>query len=430
MPFNKTINILKPLDDEVLREALIWLAIDSQNMSYYFLILQLIQENETWTHHLTASRLLSVSLVSFEGAENIALNHLRRAIELDNDNVELKLELVSFFESPEKLVSEEEVKFIIKNYYRFASKDLQERIDSKKITQATARLEKAAALFYLTDQGKMAMDSGSCDLWRFELAYRDISSMSVGALPKKSKNTSSNKLKAFSDEAFDLLMGNAFNKKSDATRNLLLFIRANLLVGLRPVEWLNTCFINYQHRNALGELLILPDGSTKTSPALEVQNAKHSSIRGNGERRIILLDNLDDVKIQYIHQWIQAINKLKTDDLISLSETEINRKIYGSMQRVMRNLLMKNGSKENIPTIYSTRHQAVANARADGLSQKEIAALFGHSSTNTARRHYGKRTAGYSGRTMRPAPESLQAVRSTIAVRPKAAWAEASPGFG
>jgi hypothetical protein len=48
--FNKTINILKPLDEEVLREALIWLAIDSQNMSYYFLILQLIQENETWTH--------------------------------------------------------------------------------------------------------------------------------------------------------------------------------------------------------------------------------------------------------------------------------------------------------------------------------------------------------------------------------------------
>ena len=309
-------------------------------------------------------------------------------------------------------------------------RDLQERINSEKITQATARLEKSAALRYLADKGKMGMDSGSRDVWRFELAYRDISLMSVGALPKKSESTSSNKLKAFSDEAFDLLMGSAFNKKSDATRNLLLFIRANLLVGLRPVEWLNTCFINYQHRNALGELLILPDGSTKTSPALEVQNAKHSSIRGNGERRIILLDNLDDVKIQYIHQWIQAINKLKTDDLISLSETEINRKIYGSMQRVMRNLLMKNGSKENIPTIYSTRHQAVANARADGLSQKEIAALFGHSSTNTARRHYGKRTAGYSGRTMRPAPESLQAVRSTIAVRPKAAWAEASPGFG
>lgn len=84
-----------------------------------------------------------------------------------------------------------------------------------------------------------------------------------------------------------------------------------------------------------------------------------------------MLDNLDDVKIQYIHQWIQAINKLKTDDLISLSETEINRKIYGSMQRVMRNLLMKNGSKENIPTIYSTRHQAVANARCGWAVQRK-----------------------------------------------------------
>ena len=58
------------------------------------------------------------------------MNHLRRAIELNNDDVELKLELVSFFESPERLVSEEEVKSIIKNYYSFASKDLQERIDN------------------------------------------------------------------------------------------------------------------------------------------------------------------------------------------------------------------------------------------------------------------------------------------------------------
>ena len=134
----------------------------------------------------------------------------------------------------------------VNNYQQLAPeivvRDLQERIDSKKITQATARLEKAAALFYLADQGKMAMDSGSCDLWRFELAYRDISSMSVGALPKKSKNTSSNKLKAFSDEVFDFLMEKTLNQKSDTTHNLLLFIRANLLIGLRPVEWLNACF--------------------------------------------------------------------------------------------------------------------------------------------------------------------------------------------
>lgn len=77
--FSKTINLLKGLDDKQLCEGLIWLATDSQNISYYFLILQLIQENETSSLQFIASRMLSVSLVSFE---YIAPNHLRRAIEL------------------------------------------------------------------------------------------------------------------------------------------------------------------------------------------------------------------------------------------------------------------------------------------------------------------------------------------------------------
>lgn len=128
--FSKTINLLKGIDDKQLCEGLIWLAIDSQNISYYFLILQLIQENETSSLHFIASRMLSVSLVSFEGAENIALNHLRRAIELDKNNIDLKLELLSFFESPERLISEEEAQKIIEEYYNFASKELQERIDN------------------------------------------------------------------------------------------------------------------------------------------------------------------------------------------------------------------------------------------------------------------------------------------------------------
>lgn len=128
--FSKTINLLKGIDDKQLCEGLIWLAIDSQNISYYFLILQLIQENETSSLHFIASRMLSVSLVSFEGAENIALNHLRRAIELDKNNIDLKLELLSFFESPERLISEEEAQKIIEEYYNFASKELQERINN------------------------------------------------------------------------------------------------------------------------------------------------------------------------------------------------------------------------------------------------------------------------------------------------------------
>jgi len=309
-------------------------------------------------------------------------------------------------------------------------RDFTKRVESKAITQATARLEKAVALFWIAAEGRSAYDSNSSELWRFECAYNDIISTPIGELSVNSKNTSSKKAKAFPDEVFDMLMNEAFTSGSESLLDSLIFIRVNLFLGLRPVEWLNARIINYQHRNALGEHIFQPDGSAKISPALEVLNAKHSTVRGNGHMRIILLDSIDDEGIRYIQQWIGLISKLKTDRLMSLSEEEIYKKIYGSMQRTIRRVLIKAGWQGQKPTLYSTRHQAVANARADGLTEKEIAALFGHSSTNTARRHYGKKIAGYSGRTMRPAPESIWAVRSTVAVRPKPPRGEPSPALG
>jgi len=131
--FSKTVAIIKELDEDKLQEVLIWLSIDTQNISYYFLVLQLINENETAYLHFLASRILSVSLVSFEGAENIALNHLRRAIEIAPNNHKLKIELLSFFESPDRLVSEQEARDIINNYYTTAPKELQERMDNIKL---------------------------------------------------------------------------------------------------------------------------------------------------------------------------------------------------------------------------------------------------------------------------------------------------------
>ena len=85
-------------------------------------------------------------------------------------------------------------------------RDLNDRVDSMQITQATARVEKSAALFWIAEQAQSLMDSGSHDFGRYESAYRDILTMSTRSLPKKSKNTSSKKLKAFPDEAVDILM--------------------------------------------------------------------------------------------------------------------------------------------------------------------------------------------------------------------------------
>lgn len=294
-------------------------------------------------------------------------------------------------------------------------RDLIDRVNSQQITRATARLEKSAALFWIAEQAQAIMDSCSQELGRYESAYHDILVLETKGLPKKSKNTSARKLKAFPDEAVNILMEKAITNKSTALLRALLFIRVNLYVGLRPVEWFNARLISYQHRNAFGEPKIREDGSAEISPALEVINAKHSSVRGNGDKRIILLDRLDTQKIEQLRQWIQLVAKLKTEELMLLPEAAINRKIYGNLQRVIRSVLMDHEWESEMPTIYSTRHQAVANARADGKTQQEIAALFGHSSTNTALRNYGKKYSGYSGRSMRAAPESILAVRSTVA---------------
>ncbi len=308
-------------------------------------------------------------------------------------------------------------------------RDLNDRVDSMQITQATARVEKSAALFWIAEEAQSLMDSGSHDFGRYESAYRDILTMSTRSLPKKSKNTSAKKLKAFPDEAVDILMETARTEKSPSLLRALLFIRANLYVGLRPVEWFGANLIEYQHRNAFGEPKHRSDGTVETSPALEVTNAKHSSIRGNGDKRTILLDTLNERQIQHLQQWIQLVNELKSEELMLLPEAAINRKIYGSLQRAIRSVLSSAEWNGEMPTIYSTRHQAVANARADGQTQQEIAALFGHSSTNTARRHYGKKYAGYSGRSMRAAPESILAVRSTVTARlPDVTWHEPLPG--
>lgn len=312
-------------------------------------------------------------------------------------------------------------------------RDLTERIEQQDITRATARVEKSAALFWLAEQAQKILDTGSTDFARYESAYRDVLDLGTKELPKNSGKTSGRKLKAFPDEAVEVLEKAALTDRSVSLKYALLFIRANLMVGLRPVEWFNSNLISYLHRDAFGDYKYTLDGEISSSNAIEVLNAKHSSIRGNGESRTIVLETLDNRQLTHLQRWLQAIEVLRTNDLDELSEAAINKKVFGSLQRAIRRVLTKAGWIGEIPTIYSTRHQAVANAKADGQSQREIAALFGHSSTETARQHYGKKYSGYSGRSMRAAPESVLAVRS-IATHDTSSWvddslqSEARPG--
>lgn len=303
-------------------------------------------------------------------------------------------------------------------------RDLTDRIDSNAITRATARLEKAAALFWLAVQAQNLMDAGELQYERYEAGYRDIQLLGTGGLAKRSLNTSSPSMRAFPDEAVELLSQAALRERTASLLYGYLFVRANLVVGLRPIEWLDAELVMHKKTDAFGEQLLTADGKPQTCPALRVVNAKQSEERANGERRVILLEGISEQSLSYIRRWLHAINEIATPAIKALTYYEKTKKIYDALQRAVRRTLLKKGWEGSIPTIYGTRHQAVANAKADGQDRREIAALFGHSSEETAHRHYARKFAGYTGRSMRATRESILAVREAGLTGTPESWNE------
>jgi len=60
-------------------------------------------------------------------------------------------------------------------------------------------------------------------------------------------------------------------------------------------------------------------------------------------------------------------------------------------------------------TLYTARHPFSANAKSDGLTREEVAALMGHASIYTAGTHYGKRRSGHGGLGMHVDGEKVRA---------------------
>ncbi len=74
-------------------------------------------------------------------------------------------------------------------------------------------------------------------------------------------------------------------------------------------------------------------------------------------------------------------------------------------------------TRRNHYTLYSCRHQAVANFKAV-LQPAEIAAILGHGITSTAETHYGKKRSSWPIERIpappRSVPEELAVVRDRI----------------
>ncbi|MHC6758203.1 hypothetical protein [Yersinia ruckeri] len=292
------------------------------------------------------------------------------------------------------------------NYFR-------QRIEENTIAQATARLYKSSIIYYLSTLASKRVDTGG-GIDDLNNLYSFLGRVKTSRLPLRTDKTSSPKMKRFSNEIIGQLEHLAMvNNKFKNLPFVISFIKANLITGLRPIEWMGTSFYNYIHKDTNNCFIrVAADNKISSSPALCVRNAKATHGRGNGEYRDIIFKDIDIKSLSHIVHFKDLIDRALHNNH-SPDKRKVAERLFHQAQETLRKALKKigYGDDDKIPSLYSTRHQCVADAKKSGLNQTEIAALFGHWSTDTAKIHYGKKIHGNNKLKIAPSIESVNAVK-------------------
>lgn len=227
-----------------------------------------------------------------------------------------------------------------------------------------------------------------------ELAITALEEESSAALARKTVNTSGRKGKRVPESAWKALQTGLSKRIKDEHRHaqgLLDFLSSSLITGLRPVEW---CFSTIAKHAATGRDVI------------RVRNAKHTNGRANGEYREIFIDELTAEERSGIERalaYCSASTEEQAEQIITALRNELGI-VRGSA-------IVTAKQPQSSVTLYSFRHQFIADAKLTFDDPVMISALVGHNSTKTAFQHYGKRRFGSSQTRVYPTPESLEAVQ-------------------
>lgn len=185
-------------------------------------------------------------------------------------------------------------------------------------------------------------------------------------------NTSSQKAKQIKNIDLKILIEKINIMRGKWIKPSLIWMTANILVGLRPTEW------------RYAELL----KNEKHQLVLRVVNAKNSNNRAHGICRHIDCKDLASVELDLLNRQLSIAFSNSLSDISWQNYYEGCRK---SIHKITRKYLSE---RQKYPTLYSTRHQFAANAKSSGMTKAEIAALMGHASDQTAGSHYGKKKHG------------------------------------
>ncbi|AYK20463.1 site-specific integrase [Aeromonas veronii] len=301
---------------------------------------------------------------------------------------------------------------------------LQELVAKKRVAQSTARSLKAAAIFWIAEEAERTRSGRKPE--RVRSCLQD----DPGTADPRATNANRENIK---HQAQVLPEGDA--GKPLGVRGKHPAGQARRDTGrLSPRQPACRLAPGRVVRGGIHELLAPREGGAlqpngcgrvQSTIALRVENAKTTHGRGNGDHREILLHGISDSDLAALMHFREIAQSFASKFAADTPRSAIAKAFFKPLQQTMTHALKRMGHPKNqLPTTYSTRHQAVANAKHSGLSDREIAAMFGHSSTATAKSHYGKTERVDEG-VVSPIPESVAAVPERNANRDLATPASA-----
>ena len=255
--------------------------------------------------------------------------------------------------------------------------------------KATVRLYKAALLEHLKQLGASPMVLSPLNI--LEPVEK------VGP-----KETSSRKLQNISAEDISSLLarlrtGQGKRGTTPRAAQVADLFEATLIFGLRPVEWATaelTTVINKAE---------VADPNFSATHLLIVNNAKHNASRGNGPVRHIYAR----ITVEQSEVVLRAIQT-------AFHHQHDWKRHYEHMDNALKWATKKLWPRrKRHPSFYTARHQCIANAKAAQAPPGDMAAIFGHVSDQTARKHYSaKRNGDKNCHMLCASLVSLQSVRA------------------
>lgn len=216
-------------------------------------------------------------------------------------------------------------------------------------------------------------------------AIEYLRSMRHRPVTKLPPRTSARKLKYISEDDWNTLSAYLLSRPDkgggleeaeggqDVTSSLVeAWCRATLWTGLRPTEWFRARFF---WANGAGRLM--------------VWNAKRTHGRAHGETRTLLFERMTPEEAAVMRRVVDTARAWAARGEAPVLQKRVADRLYKAARAAL-------GPREAYPSLYTFRHQAIANWKTS-RSAVEVAALCGHAVVETAGKHYAGRSRSWRG---------------------------------